>query len=554
MIEIDKTEQSSDWSDPDLTADQINYAARDVEVLFLLAQKYHRYLDVLGLMDVFWVESRFMLALIEMEFNGLPIDLALLQTYRAEYQAAYDHYYALADQVWKNHSPQHMGVRMERPDLKIDNGSQVLALILDVTGEAKENADKQVLSELGKQHECFKAISLCRTIKKSLDKFDAIQKSARRHPSGQWVVSGGYKQFTRTNDESDDLGAGTGRTGSGSGKNGAYLAPNLQNIPVGDKLPEELQTLGLKSIRECFRVDDGCFYIHDLSAAHSRIACSLSMDELILSAYRDETIDNHAITVTRLISLLDGDEPPTTVEEVGFAKKAKESTPRQQLLVKLRNVGKNFYYSCLNDGGAFVLHRLFQSSRLPISMENCEKAVVEFFKIYQGLGKYIEDIRVLYETPPPDFPENIKTLRPRSQRSKWKQFNGKWYAAVQPGVGLHGRRVYRAVRIKKTKSGDLLAVGPKISDVLSAIWLGIEATAVKQAAAQVYEWAVYTKQEDFFLGGITHDELDAWSFKYNPEADQVLIRSMDECLGNLIKPVPPGPYTKTSLVKSWNDK
>lgn len=573
-IEIDKTEQTSDWGAPVLTASQLNYAARDVEVLFSLAEKYNRFLAVQKQEQIMWAEMRFLPALVEMEFNGLPLDVELLHQYQAQYQEAYDTYYQEVNQVWKQYSPKVMGTVVQRSDLQVDSKTQVPQLIEEVTGQNMTKADKQVLLQLGEQYPVLKKLSLCRTLKKSLDKFKSIDQAKRKHPTGLWVVSGAYKQFTKSKGDDDDgkedFGAGTGRTGSGAGSGGAYLAPNLQNFPTQDKLPDDIKALGLRSVRECFCVPardnggvSGCFYIHDLAAAHARIAAYLSGDELMKWIYDDEKRDAHAITVTKLIRYLENYDASTmTVDESDVkAAKALKGAMRselQELLVTLRNVGKNFYYSCLNDGGAFVLYRLFQSSGLDISMDGCEAALVEYFQLYKGLGQFLDAVRSDCEIPPLDFPEDIKTIRPRSAKSNWfKWIDGSWYYRVQPEVqGVKTRKVNRKVRIKPMKAGGMIALGPKPADVLSATWLGIEATAMKQAGALVYEWLCEHPESEFYLGAITHDELDGWSLAPEPAAAAVLVGAMDHSFGAMIAPIPAGPPTDPLSIigYNWSDK
>jgi hypothetical protein len=456
----------------------------------------------------------------------------------------------------------------------VDSKTQVPQLIEEVTGQNMTKADKQVLLQLGEQYPVLKKLSLCRTLKKSLDKFKSIDQAKRKHPTGLWVVSGAYKQFTKSKGDDDDgkedFGAGTGRTGSGAGSGGAYLAPNLQNFPTQDKLPDDIKALGLRSVRECFCVPardnggvSGCFYIHDLAAAHARIAAYLSGDELMKWIYDDEKRDAHAITVTKLIRYLENYDASTmTVDESDVkAAKALKGAMRselQELLVTLRNVGKNFYYSCLNDGGAFVLYRLFQSSGLDISMDGCEAALVEYFQLYKGLGQFLDAVRSDCEIPPLDFPEDIKTIRPRSAKSNWfKWIDGSWYYRVQPEVqGVKTRKVNRKVRIKPMKAGGMIALGPKPADVLSATWLGIEATAMKQAGALVYEWLCEHPESEFYLGAITHDELDGWSLAPEPAAAAVLVGAMDHSFGAMIAPIPAGPPTDPLSIigYNWSDK
>jgi DNA polymerase I-like protein with 3'-5' exonuclease and polymerase domains len=563
LADLDKTEQTSDWGMPDLSSCQINYAANDVIHLFELSRKYYRYLGVQNQLDSLWIELRFLPALVEMEFNGLPLDVNKLKTYQSDYQRVYDELYAELNKTWKDYSPKVFGAKVIRSDIKIDSKSEIPQLIKDLTGEDYKNADKKTLIELGRNYPVLQKLSLCRTIKKSLDKFKAIDKAKRQHPTGVWVVSGAYKPFSKSDDGDDaDYGAGTGRTGSGSGTKGAYLAPNLQNIPTYSKLPAELKTLGLKSIRECFAVVSnqgvGQFCIHDLAAAHARIAARLSGDALMAEIYTTDR-DAHALTVVKLIKFLEDYDPKTmsiTEVDVQLAKKAKEKTELQNLLIRLRDVGKNFYYGSLNDAGADVLYRLFQSSSLDISLENSNKALAEYFELYSGLGKFISSIKDEIKIPPMTLPPDIKTLVPRSASSRWFLFQGHWYYPVQvpTNTGM-SRRVCRRVQIKRLKDGTRLAVGPKPSDVLATIWLGLESLAMKKAAAILYEWIV-ANQVDFYMGGITHDELDSWSLTPQFEAVQQQIRAMDYCMAEITAPIPAGPITSPNecMGQSWNDK
>jgi hypothetical protein len=157
-----------------------------------------------------------------------------------------------------------------------------------------------------------------------------------------------------------------------------------------------------------------------------------------------------------------------------------------------------------------------------------------------------------------DFPEDIKTIRPRSAKSNWfKWIDGSWYYRVQPEVqGVKTRKVNRKVRIKPMKAGGMIALGPKPADVLSATWLGIEATAMKQAGALVYEWLCEHPESEFYLGAITHDELDGWSLAPEPAAAAVLVGAMDHSFGAMIAPIPAGPPTDPLSIigYNWSDK
>jgi hypothetical protein len=204
-----------------------------------------------------------------------------------------------------------------------------------------------------------------------------------------------------------------------------------------------------------------------------------------------------------------------------------------------------------------VLYLLFPSSYLKISRENSSAALTEFQNLFAGLTAFMDSIKKECAIPPVDFPQELQALAPRSTRSKWFKFDKHWYYAVHPEInGQRGRRTFRKVIRKNMKKGGTIFIGPKPADVFSATWLGIEATVMKRAATLVYHWCLRNPDIPFFMGGITHDELDCWALGSYPEAAQVLIQAMDSEMYRVTNPIPAGPDTKPEeiIVSSWNDK
>jgi hypothetical protein len=585
-LTIKKDQGASDWAQPELSPAQINYAARDCEVLFPLAHWLVKIADSSHLTDCLWDEIHFTPALVEMEYNGLAVDTTKLDRMHTQYQEVYQHYYDQVNAEWKRLASKHttLGTVIARSELGIDNKNDCAQLIQDLTGKTwfttnskgkriPRSSDKETLLTLAKEYPILGQLSICRTIKKSLDKFESIKKGLRKHrESGHWVVSGALKQFaSQTEDSSgEDAGAGTGRTGSGaSGNNAAYTAPNIQNIPTADKLPDELIELGLPSIRECFAVTGhphGCYYIHDLAAAHAREAAKLSRDPLMAEIYFKD-LDAHAMTVLRLIKYLDAYDSNTmgnlTVADVKAAKKLAQNmrSHLQQILVNLRDVGKNYYYACLNGSGFDTLFRLFNQFALFIQKEKCEAAWKEFFELYAGLKAYLETLKAESQIPPLNFPPGQQTKRPRSAQSKWQQFNGKWYYPVQHQInGIWTGRVYREIKSYRDKqTNQPVWYGPSAPAIYSATWLRIETQVMKRAGTRFYLWLLEHPEYPVYLGNITHDELDAWSCDRYPEVAQTLIDCMNGEMFRFIAPIPAEDITKPTtpeqvMVLSWNDK
>lgn len=81
---LDKTEQTSDWS-KSLTEAQVLYALRDVASMIPLHEKLEVALDQLGMLELYRnVECKLVQPLAEIEVNGVPINLSMVQRRLAE--------------------------------------------------------------------------------------------------------------------------------------------------------------------------------------------------------------------------------------------------------------------------------------------------------------------------------------------------------------------------------------------------------------------------------------------------------------------------------------
>ena len=73
-IQLDKSQQTSDWSNPDLTEDQIHYAALDAAVLLYLELILAELIARNRLNQVAAIEIAALPAIVEKEYHGLPFD------------------------------------------------------------------------------------------------------------------------------------------------------------------------------------------------------------------------------------------------------------------------------------------------------------------------------------------------------------------------------------------------------------------------------------------------------------------------------------------------
>jgi DNA polymerase-1 len=84
---VDKTEQLSDWSLPELSSSQLHYAAKDAWMVKELAPILSNYLIEDGLEAVFELEIRALFCLAAMEYFGTRLDLNRLNELRPVYEA-----------------------------------------------------------------------------------------------------------------------------------------------------------------------------------------------------------------------------------------------------------------------------------------------------------------------------------------------------------------------------------------------------------------------------------------------------------------------------------
>lgn len=82
-LEIDKEQRLTDWSSPNLTLDQIEYAAKDVDILPAIASEQLQELKEEALVEIYSIESKCIRPVALMSYNGFAVDIEKLQTLKA---------------------------------------------------------------------------------------------------------------------------------------------------------------------------------------------------------------------------------------------------------------------------------------------------------------------------------------------------------------------------------------------------------------------------------------------------------------------------------------
>lgn len=262
-IDINKEHGASDWSVPDLTFEQITYAALDPIYVMLIAEKLASGVEKYGLKRIYALSKAAQLPLACMQLNGLAIDVEahkkLITHWRDEAHEAKKKVLNLTglNDVTSSKIAGWLETHLPKNVLTIWPKTPTGKLSTD----AHAFADFSYLDVVEPMSEFQKATTLCSTFGQAL--IDKINPATKR-------IHARY----------NICGARTGRLSS--------AGPNLQNLPRK------------KEVREIFIANEGKSFIRaDYSQIELRVAAELSGDRAMLWAYK-EGIDLHRLTASRI--------------------------------------------------------------------------------------------------------------------------------------------------------------------------------------------------------------------------------------------------------------
>jgi DNA polymerase I len=253
-IELDKTEQVSDWSGA-LTDDQLAYAARDAAVLLPLRDRLRAELERAELGQVALIESRALPAMAWLEQSGAPFDqaawLALAEIAEQQRRRLESDLDALA--------PSDLGLLplggLEAVSTRWSSPAQVLRL-LESRGVALPDTRDETLHEHGAADPLIPVL---------LEHRDAAKRSGS---FGREFLRFVHPVTGRVHADFFQLGSASGRV--------SCRGPNLQQIPH------------TAEYRACFRTPEGRVLVgSDFSQIEPRCAAEISGEERLLAAYRE---------------------------------------------------------------------------------------------------------------------------------------------------------------------------------------------------------------------------------------------------------------------------
>ncbi|MBA2691293.1 MAG: bifunctional 3'-5' exonuclease/DNA polymerase [Rubrobacter sp.] len=324
--EVEKSEQTSDWSG-DLSEKQIEYAAKDAEILIPLHRELEKRLDEEKLARVSRIEFGAVAPLAEMELAGIKLDVAKWKELEKTVRVRRDE----AAERLEAHFPQPEGILPLEglgPRLNLNSPKQIMEAFktLDV-----ELSDTKVWTLLKVEHPAAKDLLTYRELQKRLGTYLETYPNFI-HP-GTGRIHPSFLQCR----------VPTGRL--------ACTAPNVQQIPHEDEF------------RSCFVAEEGnILVIADYSQVELRILAEVSEDPEFVRAF-NEGEDLHRLTASTM-----------------FGVEMSEVTKEQ------RNDAKRINFGLMYGRGAKSL-----SAQLGEDEDHAKKLIDEYFANYPKVQSFLRE-------------------------------------------------------------------------------------------------------------------------------------------------------------------
>ena len=328
-IELDKTQQLSDWSAAELSHSQVEYAARDAAVMLSLREKIADRLRSDDLEKVAQLEFECIVPIAEMELNGFYLDESrwreVLERVKIAQAKAADE---LQDMLGAGVA---QATLFGRPEINLDSQAQVTDALLNLGVPVPQTTRQWQLQPLAAEYPVVAKLLEYRIVAKSLSSF------------GENILEYIEPKTGRIHADFRQIGAPTGRFSCSN--------PNLQQIPHDQQY------------RRCFRAPDGKkLVIADYSQIELRILADFSGDSNFIKAFISGA-DFHTMTASQVfgVNLTD-----VSSEQRSFAKR-------------------------LNFGIVYGVGASRFGLMTGLSQTEAENTMRRYFGTYTGLDSYLRD-------------------------------------------------------------------------------------------------------------------------------------------------------------------
>lgn len=283
-IELDKSEQVSDWNASELSQSQLTYAARDAQVMLSLHEQMADRLAADGLTRVAELEFDCLMPIADMELSGIFLDA---ERWREQLEKVKAIQAAAANELQEMLSA---GVAQAslfgRPEINLDSQQQVTDALINLGVPMPNSTRAWELQPLVEKYPVVGKLLDYRAAQKSMTSFGENTLEFVEPATGR--IHADFRQ----------IGAPTGRFSCSN--------PNLQQIPHE------------AAYRRCFRAPEGRkLVIADYSQIELRILADFSGDENFINAFESGQ-DFHAMTASQVFNTPIGEVSP---DQRSFAKR-----------------------------------------------------------------------------------------------------------------------------------------------------------------------------------------------------------------------------------------
>ena len=327
-ISLDKEEQRSDWSGA-LSESQVDYAARDAQVLLPLRERMQEKLVELDLQRVAQLECDAVLSLAAMELAGVYLDAAQWRALAEETRGKYEIVGDALQQALASTAPQ-QSLFDEPPRINLDSPAQLQAALKQHLGIELTSTREWQLQKLAPQYPILQQALEYRHLSKALSTY------------GERFLDHISKATGRIHADFRQLGTPTGRM--------AASQPSLQQVPHD------------AAYRACFSAPAGRkLIVADYSQIEMRILADFAHDEALLAAFASGA-DLHRTTSAQMLGL-----------------KLEDVTPQQ------REAAKRLNYGLVYGMGAEGL-----AGQINSSVKEAELLIEKYFAAYAGVARWLK--------------------------------------------------------------------------------------------------------------------------------------------------------------------
>ncbi|MCA1818182.1 MAG: hypothetical protein LC746_17705, partial [Acidobacteria bacterium] len=329
--EMDKAQQLSDWSG-ELSASQLEYAARDAAVMLPLRDALISRLKAEGLVRVAQIEFECVLPVACLELAGLYLDAA---RWREQIEVVKKRRAVLAEELQAmlaEGTAQGSLFANARADINLDSHTQLSAALKRLGVPVPDSTRNWKLQPLAKDYPVVEKLLDYRTYQKSLTSY------------GENILEDISPVTHRIHANFHQIGAPTGRF--------ACTGPNVQQIPHADEY------------RRCVRAQgqDRKLIVADYSQIELRILAHVTEDKGFIEAFNSGA-DLHRVTAAQIFNV-----------------SAAEVTKEQRDFAKRLNFGVVY---------GIGAQRFSMMTGLPLS--DAESIMSRYFQTYRGLDAWLRE-------------------------------------------------------------------------------------------------------------------------------------------------------------------